>query len=163
MKNPEAIAEIREYPPTQILFRVVCVAWMAFAMYKFSINPVFFGLSILAALTVFLLITRMAITVTENAVRIEHQRILPFLSLVLVYPLDEIEEIQLDMADMSIAPRVPTDISVLFPNARVIRPESLNIKRKDTPWKKFRLVGTNEQYKDLVGIVQSMMASRDSR
>lgn len=79
MKNPEAIAEIREYPPTQILFRVVCVAWVAFAMYKFSINPVFFGISILAALTVFLLITRMVITVTENAVSIEHQRILPIL------------------------------------------------------------------------------------
>jgi hypothetical protein len=159
MKSPELITEIKEYPALQVLLRIMCLAWLAFGGYKFTLNPVFFGISLLVAITAFLLITRMVITVTEDMLIIRHERILPLLSVELVYPLDEIEDIHLDMADLSIVARVPADISLLFPSARVVRAESLSIKRRGKPWKKFRLVGSNEQYKELVAIVKSRMDS----
>ena len=153
-QESDIIFESKEFPIIQIVARVLILAWIVFAVFMYSINPIFFGISILSALILFLLISEIKITSTNLYITIKHDNLLPFLSKRKDYYFKDIDEISIDKEKRTLA-TFALDLVFYRPGFFGKMPDNLCIKHKSEGWVDIPISHTTKEGKEFISLVNS--------
>jgi hypothetical protein len=84
---------------SQFIFICVLLFWIAFAIYNWENNPVFFLISIIAAGILFILIPYKTVVLREDVVEFNNYRLIPFLGRYIEFDYSEIKVISYEKGD----------------------------------------------------------------
>jgi hypothetical protein len=84
---------------SQFIFIFILLFWIAFAIFKWENNPIFFLISLIAAGFLFILIAYQTVVLREDVIEINKWRIIPFLGHYIEFEYSEIKSISFEKGD----------------------------------------------------------------
>ncbi|MFC2132902.1 hypothetical protein ACFLRG_03790 [Bacteroidota bacterium] len=144
--------KIVEYPLLQYIIRIVLFFWIIFASLKFSVNPSFFGITIIIALIIILTISERTIETKQHFIEIRHKKWLSFLSKKEKIGYNEIVDIQYVAPEMS-GMAIVLNLIEYIPGT-IQKGPKLSFTLKRNRWKKIPTIGGKEKNDELIKAIK---------
>jgi len=146
------IYELIEFPLALWIIRILLLLWTGFALSKFNINPVFFGLSIALAVGLIIRLSQTILHLTPTHILVYSKSFFG-LKLSKSYAISNIENIHFKPSDFHYIALI-LDLFLPFPGILGYSRSKLSIKLKGEDWVAMNAVGSELKNKRLVRFVQ---------
>lgn len=158
MKKDDELFKIKEFSLFKNVLRIVLIGWIIFAIYKFNINQYFFGITILIAVVLIILISEMVLEAKENYIQICNNRWFRIFSSTFKAKYKDIELIYYEKSTINYVIFILTLIDGMAGTDDIAKNDAkLYIKFKNGEVKEFYTIGNKNQNAKLINIVLSQI------